>query len=252
MKLTLSLPVTPYGLNQGFGINGEYYRLNGINVLGHNGLDLRAYHGQPVYAAHDGKAVFQTDSQGGHGVVLFTNEQYDYKDGQCYFKTIYWHFASEDKYKSPIQLAQEEKGTNYLVPVKRGDLIGYADSTGLSSGDHLHFGLKPIKPGIPPLSGDTPDVFVGNWVNIEVNNGYTGAIDPTLYLENTPKFFFNRDLSYGSIGPDVIELQKRLSISPTWYMFGPKTKEAVIAYQKAHGINPTGFVGPITRGSLNQ
>ncbi|MFN4181559.1 MAG: peptidoglycan-binding domain-containing protein [Candidatus Paceibacteria bacterium] len=34
--------------------------------------------------------------------------------------------------------------------------------------------------------------------------------------------------------------------------FGPKTKAAVVAYQKANKISPTGFVGPLTLAAINK
>jgi peptidoglycan hydrolase-like protein with peptidoglycan-binding domain len=40
-----------------------------------------------------------------------------------------------------------------------------------------------------------------------------------------------------------------LSVSPTGY-FGVKTQEAVVSFQSAHGIEGTGFVGPLTRAQI--
>lgn len=157
MTFELYYPVSPYRLNQKFGVNGAYYQSNGINVKGHNGLDWGATHGQPVFAAHDGVAYHETDDTGGCGVVLITNEAFDYMSPvqghmQAYFKTIYWHlcdYTKEPKYKSPVLDFQQKNGGKKM-PVKRGDLIGFADNTGLSTGDHLHFGLKALKPMSPP------------------------------------------------------------------------------------------------------
>lgn len=185
MKFELFYPVRPYKVNQGFGVNGEYYRKNGINILGHNGQDLRAYHGQAVLASHDGIAYFESDGSGGEGVVLITNESFDYKGGQAWFKTIYWHLADygkEPKLKSPV-LDYQQKHKGQPMPVKRGDIIGYADNTGLSTGDHLHWGLKAIKPGTPIDTGeDAADVGIGNWVTLDTGNGYLGAINANPYL----------------------------------------------------------------------
>ena len=58
-------------------------------------------------------------------------------------------------------------------------------------------------------------------------------------------------------GTDVLELQKRLATlgyftaTPTG-TFGPTTEAAVIQFQTAKGITPTGYVGSITRAALNQ
>ncbi len=58
MKFTISNPITPFVILQPFGVNGDYYQAHGINIKGHNGLDLKADHGQPVYATHDGMALY--------------------------------------------------------------------------------------------------------------------------------------------------------------------------------------------------
>lgn len=79
----------------------------------------------------------------------------------------------------------------------------------------------------------------------------TGAV----HGENTFKFL--TDFGIGTQGESVIELQKRLRSegyfthpTNTGY-FGPATAAAVQAYQRAHGLSATGYVGPLTRNSLN-
>src|SRR6185369_15438365 len=62
---------------------------------------------------------------------------------------------------------------------------------------------------------------------------------------------FTRDLTVGSSGADVSALQAAVGVSPATGYFGSITKAAVMAYQTAHGISATGFVGPLTRASLN-
>lgn len=68
---------------------------------------------------------------------------------------------------------------------------------------------------------------------------------------------FKKDLSIWSSGSDVYQLQTYLEklgegdFIPTG-LFGPKTKLAVIKFQKRHGIKPAeGFFGPITRAKMN-
>jgi murein DD-endopeptidase MepM/ murein hydrolase activator NlpD len=167
MKLSLYFPRKPLWTNQAFGNVLPVYTSMGLK--GHNGIDFFAAHGDPIYAAHDGTAFVETDSGQGHGVVLITHETFEYNMQHVYFKTIYWHLIDN----IPVKNGQQ---------IKAGDLLGYADNTGLSTGDHLHFGLKPILPGVPPTAGDAPDLNIGGWVNVEQNNGYLGAIDPRPYF----------------------------------------------------------------------
>lgn len=61
---------------------------------------------------------------------------------------------------------------------------------------------------------------------------------------------FNNNLSLLMNNEDVFALQARLGITPTGF-FGLKTLNAVMTYQKAHGIMQTGTVGPLSRASLN-
>lgn len=238
MKLILKPPVTPLVYNQRFGGNPDTYKQFGL--AGHNGDDLMTYHGQPVYASHDGLAFYEIDGNQGHGVVIRSNDKYEYKGTEVFFKTIYWHLCDstkEPKFKSPIEDKPKQ--------VRAGDLIGYADNTGFSTGDHLHYGLKPCTSTEP----------YNTWYNFEQNNGYLGAIDPEPFFEG--KYQFTKNLGFGSVGSDVLQLQLRLvqsgfaSYSPTGF-FGMKTKESVRLYQRSKGIEQTGFVGSITRSSLNK
>lgn len=68
---------------------------------------------------------------------------------------------------------------------------------------------------------------------------------------------FERDLTIGSMGRDVLQLQQVLEslkfgdFIPSG-VFGPKTKSAVALYQIARGISPSvGYFGPITRAKMN-
>ena len=71
-------------------------------------------------------------------------------------------------------------------------------------------------------------------------------------------YTFTRNLTVGSTGADVMELQKLLVskghlvlATPTNY-FGNMTKAALAKFQAANGISPAvGYFGAITRGSVN-
>ena len=149
-------PLDSVLISQMFGSNSGFYsdpKYGGIK--GHNGIDFYTGHGTPVYACHDGRAEYQVDPSGGHGVVI-TSEDKTYK-------TIYWHLCDpieEPEFKSPI--ADKSKD------LEMGDIIGYADNTGASTGDHLHFGMK----------------FIKNGETINKDNGYLGSVDPLPYFDN--------------------------------------------------------------------
>ncbi len=159
-KLLLNYPIKPASVNQAFGAQNPMYKEHGINIIGHNGIDFAADEHNIIRAAHEGVVTFcGEDGAGGLGVVIRTNEEKDYKDGTAFFKTIYWHL---------------KKNTFFVKPgdqVKIGTALAMADNTGLSTGTHLHFGLKPVAQGENDWT----------WMNIEQDNGYFGAIDPSPY-----------------------------------------------------------------------
>lgn len=223
--MKLKNPIEPFVLNYPFGYVNSYYTNQGM--LGHNGVDLRAEHGQPVYAAHAGTCYLEIDSNGGNGVVIYSDEQFEFEGKMCFYKTIYWH------------LMKDNTAVEYSQKVKAGDLIGYADSTGISSGTHLHFGLKPVAQGEPAFT----------WYNVAQNNGYKGAIDPISFMDT--KFVFTKTLKFGMWNNDVKELQKILNVSPQTGYFGNLTLKAVKDFQVAHNLTSDGVVGRLTNAQLN-
>ena len=216
----MKFPLKDFYITQYFGELDPKY--SGMGLYGHNGLDLRAKHGTPIYASHDGLANYQIDSGGGHGVVLISN---DTLHGERY-KTIYWHMVDpvvEPKFTSPIY------GKND-VPVKAGDLLGYADNTGLSTGHHLHFGMKFVE------ANETN----GALFNVFQQNGYLGAVDPLPYLPVIPYTF--APCQMGQRSTYVANLQRRLLQLGYFYtpvyedygIYGPRTAKAVFNFQKDH------------------
>lgn len=182
-RLKLTKPITPFVITQRFGDDftcidvatytkcitrdpnetcpigyESLYALAGLK--GHNGIDFLAVDNQPVYAATDGKIVeLSSESERGIGVEIVSKGRF-LLDGipRTYrVKTRYWHLAS-------YTVSREQK-------VKAGELIGYADNTGLSSGTHLHFEVKPAQWRLS-----------GGFKNILQDNGYFGAINPEPYF----------------------------------------------------------------------
>lgn len=112
-----------------------YYLSQGYHAT-HLALDMVGYIYQPVYASQSGK-VFAADWNGGswafgggYTVIL------DHYGLGKFAKTTYAHLAQ-------LSVAKDQY-------VMRGQLIGYAGSTGNSSGPHLHFGVGVVQDGLNP------------------------------------------------------------------------------------------------------
>ncbi len=81
-------------------------------------------------------------------------------------------------------------------------------------------------------------------------------LPPGQVLGATTIVRFDNNLRVGSRGPEVVELQTRLTAlgfynGPITGFFGPLTRAAVIRFQAAHGLPQTGFFGPMTRAIIN-
>ncbi|WP_457597656.1 peptidoglycan DD-metalloendopeptidase family protein [Hydrogenimonas sp.] len=96
----------------------------------HLGVDFGGRTGTPIYAAADGRIIF-AGRLGGYGNVI----KIRHRDG---FMTLYAH------------MSKFRRGMRRGRYVKKGQVIGYIGSTGMSTGPHLHFGLykngRPINP----------------------------------------------------------------------------------------------------------
>ena len=110
-------PLRSYTLTSPFGmrthpITGEYKM--------HNGIDMAAPEGTPIYAAKGGQVSVAAYSSSAGNYV-----QIDHGGG---YRSVYMHM------------------TDYTVKagqyVAQGQLIGYVGNTGASKGNHLHFGIS--------------------------------------------------------------------------------------------------------------
>ncbi len=91
----------------------------------HNGNDWGASTGTPIYAAADGK-VLKAGVNGGFGNFVLIGHG-SIIDGK-YVTTGYAHQS-----RIAVRVGQT---------VKRGQVIGYVGSTGLSTTPHLHFEVR--------------------------------------------------------------------------------------------------------------
>lgn len=98
----------------------------------HLGVDYAAPRGTKIYAAGDGVVSF-VGNKGGYGKTVTINHSNGYM-------TLYAHVNG---YANGIKKGKK---------VKKGQLIAYVGSTGLSTGPHLHFGLYKNGNAINPES----------------------------------------------------------------------------------------------------
>lgn len=136
---------------------GDNVYLKVFGMVGHNGIDIAAPRFTPVFAPCDGYIV-EADGGAGYGnrVILFTEE------GDSQYMQVFGHLDNW------LPLPKIDYNLKYRgKPVKQGDKIGEVDSTGFSTGDHLHWGMYLYK----------------NYVKQNSSNGYQGAIDPAQFLK---------------------------------------------------------------------
>ncbi|TSC96722.1 MAG: peptidase M23b [Parcubacteria group bacterium Athens0714_26] len=119
----------------------------------HNGLDIGAPIGTPVFAADDGR-VSAVDNNDRNSWSKYQYGKYILIEHQNNLTTLYSHLS--------IQLVSKN------TVVKRGDLIGYSGNTGFSTGPHLHFGVywtpSISMKAVPPAQGLVP---IGVTINPE-------------------------------------------------------------------------------------
>jgi len=108
-------------ITQPFGANPQIYSRFGVPA--HEGLDIRAFSKSNVYCCADGEVYEVHTNPRDHPYGIHVRIRH--KDG---YKTVYAHLAQ------PLVRVNEA--------VEAGQVIGRADSTGASTGSHLHLTLK--------------------------------------------------------------------------------------------------------------
>ncbi len=101
-------------------------------------------------------------------------------------------------------------------------------------------------------SSDVSSTNTDGCTALYVYSPKTGAKCPPVPTStpSVPVCLLTQTLKQGSTGEEVKCLQNKLQITSDG-MFGPKTKEAVMTFQKLKNLNYDGIVGPLTRGILN-
>lgn len=121
-------PLSSIRITSPFG--RRVHPITGVSRM-HNGVDLGAPAGTPIYATRAGTVTTAAYQPRGAGYYVSIY----HGDG---FSSIYMHM------------------TNYIVhsgqTVYQGQIIGYVGSTGMSTGPHLHFGVSYAGTYVNPLA----------------------------------------------------------------------------------------------------
>lgn len=117
-----------------YGRQSSSYGMRRHPILGysrmHAGIDFAAPYGAPIYAATDGRVIY-SGRHGGHGKYVKISHGNGLATGYAHMSRI---VADAGDY------------------VRRGQIIGYVGSTGLSTGPHLHYELYRNGQTINPRS----------------------------------------------------------------------------------------------------
>jgi murein DD-endopeptidase MepM/ murein hydrolase activator NlpD len=113
--------------------SGYGYRIHPIykTMKFHGGVDFTAPQGTEVYATGDGVVVEANSRNRGYGNMVVIDHGFGYK-------TRYAHL-----FQMAVQAGQK---------IKRGELIGYVGTTGLSTAPHLHYEVLKDERMINPVN----------------------------------------------------------------------------------------------------
>lgn len=131
----LGAGVCPGGYEGAYGTGGFVWPSTNRYVVGndywsgHLGIDIGAGMGAPIYAADSGVIVFSGPAFGGYGNMIMI----DHGNG---YQTLYAHLS--------------QVSASCGRSVSQGQLIGFAGSTGNSTGPHLHFEVRYLGGFINP------------------------------------------------------------------------------------------------------
>lgn len=129
ISLPGQLPLNATAMTSRFGYRKHPF-LGGYRI--HSGIDLAAPTGTPVFATSDG-TVSAAGWRGGYGLLVAL-------DHPGAVQTRYGHL-------SQLNVAQGQQ-------VRRGDIVGFVGSTGMSTGPHLHYEIRTNGRAVNPLGGN--------------------------------------------------------------------------------------------------
>ena len=136
----------------------------------HKGVDFRAPTGTPIPAAGAGRVVARSFNRGhGNYVKIRHNGS---------FETLYAHMS---RFAKNVKV-----GTN----VKQGQIIGYAGSTGMSTGPHLHYEIIKNGVHVNPMTVKLPAISNLSKQDKHKFLDYREILDEAIHqLEKYPNLF---------------------------------------------------------------
>jgi murein DD-endopeptidase MepM/ murein hydrolase activator NlpD len=199
-----STQLYPQGsFTQYFGENPALYAF--LDLKGHNGVDIVAPHGSPMYAVQSGTVVEVKDTPEGYGKHLrFITASHD---GVCHEWT-YGH-CSKIYVKQGDTVAQ---GQHIADMGNTGFVVSGATpfwKINPFAGTHLHLGLREVKRSSKGWSYPGSDIKI---VVLNHDNGYKGAIDPIYLLEmvNDESLHIQQQLTLISLLKTLVGLYQQL------------------------------------------
>ena len=205
----------------------------------HRGIDIAVPSNTSVYAAADGE-IIQVSSSNARGNYVLV-----YHSG-LNLSTLYQHLT-----RATVQKGDKVKG---------GQQIALSGNTGIGTGAHLHFGVmvgKATKADHDQLSYNMAINPLGSNIRYTAASGSAPApstsTNPDDYPVPTRSLFYTSPVKTGDdvrwVQAVLVKLGYNIAIDGS---FGPATRDAVKAFQKAQGLTQDGSCGEITRGKLKE
>jgi len=153
-----------------------------LGVKGHTGTDFKAYRGEPIYFDIDADVEWECtptySGSAGHGILIRSKQpvkldrcpevtgaslnmikrQYKKLGGAVHIMRYFGHMDKATIHKPK-------------TPIKYGQLVGYAGTSGFSTGTHVHRHIL--------VSDET------SWFYIDGDSDYKGRFDETHWFTNT-------------------------------------------------------------------
>ena len=170
MKYVIPI-VGDFRVTQKFGDpRGGYYLKYGLKA--HNGWDLAANRGMPLIAPADGQVM---------QVITGAKPDLANQPPTGNYTRFFVQTEQSDTFIGFDFMHQLSLAVTPGQQVVQGQYIGAVDSTGDSTGDHLHFGgarYRRLAAGDQPGSGNPVRSFFGvSYEILDYGNGYHGAFD---------------------------------------------------------------------------